>query len=70
MQPTTKDLEEKEELLIEVMHQLYRDVRDGEGQAIYEMIERLPDYVLKGYKRGRAPWKTQMELKKAMFYGV
>ena len=49
MQPTTKDLEEKEELLIEVMHQLYRDVRDGEGQAIYEMIERLPDYVLKGY---------------------
>lgn len=49
MQLTTKDLEEKEELLIEVMHQLYRDVRDGEGQAIYEMIERLPDYVLKGY---------------------
>lgn len=49
MQPTIKDLEEKEELLIEVMNQLYRDVRDGEGQAIYEMIERLPDYVLKGY---------------------
>jgi len=49
MQPTTKDLEEKEELLIEVMHQLYRDVRDGEGQAIYEMIERLPNYILEGY---------------------
>jgi len=49
MRPTTEQLEEKQELLGEVMHQIYRDVRDGEGQAIYEMIERLPNYILEGY---------------------
>ena len=49
MVPATEELEKTQELLSDVMHQIYRDVRDGEGQAIYEMIERLPDYVLKGY---------------------
>ena len=49
MVPATEELEKTQELLSDVMHQIYRDVRDGEGQAIYEMIERLPNYILEGY---------------------
>lgn len=49
MHKTSKQLEEQQELLADVMHQIYRDVRDGEGAAIYEMLERVPSYILKGY---------------------
>ena len=49
MHKTSKQLEEQQELLADVMHQIYRDVRDGEGGAIYEMLERVPNYILKGY---------------------
>ena len=49
MQPTLEQIEKKQDLLEDVMHQIYRDVRDGEGKAIYEMIERLPTYILESY---------------------
>jgi hypothetical protein len=49
MHKTSKQLEEQQEILSAVMHQIYKDVRDGEGQAIYEMLERVPNYILKGY---------------------
>jgi hypothetical protein len=49
MQKTSEQLEEQQDILEDVMHQIYRDVRDGEGQAIYEMLERVPNYILKGY---------------------
>ena len=49
MHKTSEQLEEQQEILSDAMHQIYRDVRDGEGQAIYEMLERVPNYILKGY---------------------
>jgi hypothetical protein len=49
MHKTSEQLEEQQDILEDVMHQIYRDVRDGEGQAIYEMLERVPNYILKGY---------------------
>ena len=49
MHKTPEQLEEQQDILEDVMHQIYRDVRDGEGQAIYEMLERVPSYILKGY---------------------
>ena len=49
MHKTSEQLKEQQDILEDVMHQIYRDVRDGEGRAIYEMLERVPNYILKGY---------------------
>ena len=31
------------------MEQIYQDVKDGEGQPLYDLIDYIPTYVLIGY---------------------
>jgi hypothetical protein len=42
-------VENNETLIVDVMLQIYRDMRDGEGDPLFEMLERVPEYILKGY---------------------
>ena len=39
----------REDALLACMEQIYQDIKDGEGQPLYDLIDYIPTDVLIGY---------------------
>lgn len=39
----------REDALMACMEQIYQDMKDGEGQPLYDLIDYIPTYVIISY---------------------